>query len=144
MSQIVEVAQDCDFERIAEIRSLAFGDAQPYIDLIFPNHKTPDGRERIRDRLLKICHEDKTARFLVAKDPSTRQIISQAEWHVYDKDSTGDVMELDFVEGTEEEKAYATYIIGTFQAKRRAAIAKTQHPLTCQSTGLTRTARLAP
>lgn len=63
------------------------------------------------------------------RDSGTGMIISQAEWHFYPADSTGEVMDLGFVEGSEEEKEYARHILGTFQGKRRNAIEKTEMPL---------------
>lgn len=60
------------------------------------------------------------------------EIIAQAEWHFYDKDAKGDVMVLDFLEGTEEEREYGGYLIGTFQGKRREAIARTEVHLMCK------------
>ncbi|KAF4630639.1 hypothetical protein G7Y89_g7493 [Cudoniella acicularis] len=129
MTFMVEVPKtEEDFFQMAEVRSLAFGTNQVYIDMLFPHHNTPSGRLKLRDRLLKI-KELPSARFAVVRDSETGKIISQAEWHFYPKESVGDVMDLAFVEGTEEDKEYARHVVGTFQAKRREAIAQTSVPL---------------
>ncbi|KUJ13697.1 uncharacterized protein LY89DRAFT_752829, partial [Mollisia scopiformis] len=129
MTLTVEIPQTKeDFYRMGEIRSQAFGSEQFFIDILFPNHHTAAGRLLLRDRLLKI-REMPSARFAMVRDTETGEIISQAEWHYYPKDSVGDIMDLSFVEGSEEEKAFATHILGTFQRKRREAIANTKVPL---------------
>lgn len=127
----VEIPQtEGDFHRMAEIRSLAFGTEQVYIDMLFPNHNTESGRRLLCDRLLKI-REMSSARFVIVRDTETTEIVAQAEWHYYPPDAKGDVMDLSFVEGSEEEKDYARHTIGTFQAKRREAIESTAVPLMC-------------
>lgn len=117
------------FLRMAEIRSLAFGREQSYIDMIFPKHYTPAGAAKLRDRLIEMTREDHTVRFVVALDPAASTIVSQAEWHYYAAGEAGAVMNLNFVEGTPEEQEYARYIIGTFQARRRKAITATGQSL---------------
>lgn len=124
----VHIPEDEDFLRVAEIRSLAFG-VNIYIDILFPHHATPRGRDLLGARLLDMKHNDHTARFVVTKDTATGEIISQAEWHMYSPGETIIPMDLGFVEGNEEEKEYARYIVGTFQAKRREAIKSTKVPL---------------
>ncbi|KAI9647608.1 hypothetical protein NHQ30_003993 [Ciborinia camelliae] len=115
-----------EFYRMSEIRSLAFKRDHAYIDMLFPRHWTPEGRELLRDRLLDIKNDIASSRYVVVRDTDTNEIISQAEWHYYPPESVGDVMELGFVEGSEEEKDYAKDMIGTFQAGRREAIKNTK------------------
>lgn len=119
---------NADFYRMAEIRSRAFGSEHIFIDMLFPGHSTHEGRMLIQDRLLNI-QKMSSARFVVVRDTETGEIISQAEWHFYPPESKGDIMDLGFVEGTEDEKRFARHILGTFQAKRIAAIANTPGPL---------------
>ena len=130
MTLIIEVPKtEEEFYRIAEIRSLAFG-SHPFIEMLFPRHATHEGRVLLRDRLLEI-QKMPSARFLIVRDTETSEIISQAEWHFYPPESKGDVMDLGFVEGSEDDKEFARHILGNFQAKRRAAIADTSVPLIC-------------
>ncbi|KAF7853662.1 hypothetical protein EAF04_010653 [Stromatinia cepivora] len=118
-----------EFYRMSEIRSLAFQRDHAYIDMLFPRHWTPEGRELLRDRLLAIKSEIASSRYVVVKDTDTDEIISQAEWHYYPPEPVGDVMDLEFVEGSEEEKNYARNMIGSFQAGRREAIKGTKNHL---------------
>ena len=126
---VVSPLQEEDFLRMAEIRSLAFGREQVYIDMIFPSHHTPSGAAKLRDRLLEMSRVDHTVRFVVAKQPESGTVVSQAEWHYYRAEEEAAVMDLGFVEGSQDEKEYAAYIIGTFQARRRKAVAATTKPL---------------
>jgi hypothetical protein len=123
-----------EFYRMTEIRSLAFGRDQAYIDMLFPSHWTHEGRLLTRDRLLDIKKKNTaSSRYVVIKDTDTNEIIAQAEWHYYPTESAGDIMNLDFVDGeSEEEKAYARKMIGNFQAGRRQAINDTNAPLMCR------------
>ncbi|KAJ8060887.1 hypothetical protein OCU04_009968 [Sclerotinia nivalis] len=120
------------FYRMSEIRSLAFQRDHAYIDMPFPRHWTSEGRELLRDRLLSIRSEVASSRYVVVKDTDTDEIISQAEWHYYSPESVGDVMDLEFVEGSEEEKNYARNMIGSFQAGRREAIKEKNDHLMCK------------
>jgi len=120
---------DADFLRMAEIRGLAFGSQHEYICLLFPRFTTAEGQTLLRDRLLRMQRDLSSVRFVLVRDTDSGEIVSQAEWHSYDADAKGDVMQLDFLEGTDEEREYGRYLIDTFQARRREAIAATTVPL---------------
>lgn len=121
-----------DFLRMAEIRGLAFGSNYEYIDLLFPNFTTPSGQILLAQCLQKMQSTLPSIRFAIIRDTETNEIISQGEWHFYEAEEKGDMMDLDFLEGTEEQREYGRYLISTFQAKRREAIAGTKVPLLCK------------
>lgn len=132
MTLIIETPKsDVDFLRMAEIRAQAFGSDYEKVLIHFPRLSTPEGQAMLRDRMIKMQKDLRSVRFAVVRDTETGEIISQAQWHFYEKDDKGDILVLDFLEGSEEEKEYGRYLMGTFQAKRRQAIEQTKVPLMC-------------
>lgn len=129
----LDFCDDADMFRVFSIISDAFGDEQPYMDVLFPNHKTAEGRAQGRDRLLQIKHHDPHARFLKVTDTDTGEIIGHARWLVYeDKPTKWDELSGDYWQD-EDEKALAAHLYTGYLKPRRAAIQAAKGPLVCVS-----------
>ena len=128
--------EDADMPRIFAIISDSFGSDQPYVDTLFPYHKTPVGRAKGAERLLQAKHCDPHARFLKATDMATGEIIGQAKWLIYPDPTAKKPEELplsgDYWD-SEDEKEYANQLFTGFVAPRRKAIRDATRPLVCTS-----------
>lgn len=128
-----------DFPRVFEILSLAFQRHYPFINGIFPNHDTPQGRKDGADRLRQFSEADPHTTFLkvndtdqTTKDKPSGPIIAMAKWNIYDNaippDSDIDGPWWDNGQG---EKLYAQELFRHFMAPRRAAIRDSGGYLVC-------------
>lgn len=133
MGLTVDFCDDADMFRAFSIVSDAFGDEEPYIDALFPNHRTPEGRTKGSERLLQMKHGDPHARFLKVTDTDTGEMIGMAKWLIYeDKPDSWDELDGDYWED-EEQKAYAAHLYTEFVKPRRAAVEAAQGRLVCMS-----------
>ena len=123
-------SEDGDMYRIFSIFSDAFGDNEPYVDALFPNHKTPAGREQGAERFLQMKHKDPHARFLNVTDTATGDIIGQAKWLVYEKVPETPELRGDYWE-TEEQKQYAAHLHAGLLAPRMNAIKAANGRILC-------------
>ena len=133
MAVAVDFCNEDDFYRLFCIISDSFGEDQPYIDLIFPNHHEHAGRLQGAERLLQMKRNDPTNRFLKAIDTATGEIIGQAKWIVFadgkpeETPLTADVWE------TEDEKERAKYVYAAYLEPRRKAARTANGSLICWS-----------
>ena len=123
MALKVDVCEDADMYRFFEIYSETFGLGEEYINVVFPNHSSPEGRTIGGKRMLDIKKSDPNTTFLKVTDTATSEMIGLAKWNIYDgfiPPETG----LDTTEfwDTSEEAAYADALHRSFLKDRRAAI----------------------
>ena len=130
MALSLDFSEDGDMHRIFGIFSDAFGDNEPYVDTLFPNHKTPAGREQGAERFLQMKHKDPHARFLKITDTATGEIIGQAKWLEYEKVPEIPKLSGDYWE-TEEEKQYAVHLHAGFMVTRMDAIKAANGQILC-------------
>lgn len=73
---------EADIPRFFEIVSLAFSHDHEYIDSVFPDHYTPEGRAAGAERMLTSMRTDPNTTFLkVVNDEA--QMIAAAKWNIY-------------------------------------------------------------
>ena len=133
MAIIVDFCTEADFYRLFCIISDAFGEDQPYIDLIFPNHHDHAGRLQGAERLLQMKRNDPTNRFLKAIDTATGEIIGLAKWIIFADGKPGETpLSGNFWEN-EDEKERAKYVYAAFLEPRRKAARAANGSLICRS-----------
>jgi len=127
----VDVCQDSDMARTFAILSSAFGHEHPYIDAAFPEHDTPEGRERGGARMLAIKQSDPSTTFLKVTDTDTGLVIAQAKWNIY-KNTIPAESDLDgpFWD-TSDEKEYAQHLCREYLIPRRKAIRESAGNILC-------------
>ncbi|KAK7448610.1 hypothetical protein Landi51_06286 [Colletotrichum acutatum] len=112
-----------DIPRVFEIVSLAFANDHKFVDAVFPEHSTSEGRKLGSERMLAMFHGDPYSIFLKCIDTNTGQIVAAAKWNVYKGGPLPPPPELggDYWKN-DEEKRFAQAIFRGFLAPRQRAI----------------------
>ncbi|KAF4780792.1 hypothetical protein HER10_EVM0002547 [Colletotrichum scovillei] len=112
-----------DIPRVFEIVSLAFANDHEFVDAVFPEHSTSEGRKLGSERMLAMFHGDPYSIFLKCIDTNTGQIVAAAKWNVYKDGPVPPLPELggDYWKN-DEEKRFAQAIFRSFLAPRQRAI----------------------
>ena len=129
MAIAVDFADDTDFYRIFCIISDSFGDDQPYIDIMFPDHHGHSGRIEGSERLLQMKRNDATTRFLKATDTNTGEIIGQAKWIVFTNGKPEETPLAGDFWATGDENEYAAYVYAAYVEPRWKAARSAEGPL---------------
>ena len=129
MAIAVDFTDDADFYRIFSIISDSFGDDQPYIDIMFPNHHEHAGRVQGAQRLLQMKQSDAKNRFIKATDTGTGEIIGQAKWIVFANDQPEETPLTEDFWGTADEKDFAAHVYAAFVEPRRKVARSAKGPV---------------
>lgn len=126
-------ALEVDMERAFEIASLAFGRAQPFWNVTYPNHWTPAGRQSGARNFQETKRSDPFAKYVKAIDNASGRMVGFAKWCIlvntvpdfskiskYNQESDAD-----------ERKAYQQYLTTQFFAERRDAITMSNGNIVC-------------
>ena len=125
----VEFCDEADFYRIFSIVSDAFGDDQPYIDAIFPDHHEPSGRVRGSARFLEMKRIDPSNRFLKAIDTTTGEIMGHAKYIIFENGKPEErPLGGDFWK-TADEKQYAAHLYEHYLEPRRKVVRSANGPV---------------
>jgi len=126
----LEFCEDNDMPRVFAIISDAFGEDHPHISVIFPNHKTINGRAQGAERLLQMKQNDPHSRFMKVTDTATGQIVGQATWLIYNDHAEEVELCGDYWQN-EEDRQYAAQLYRGYLAPRRDVIRSAKGPVVC-------------
>lgn len=128
----IEKCNDGDMTRAFAIISAAFGH-NPYMDVLYPGHDTPQGHEAGGERMLAFKKSDPNTHFIKAIDTENGDIVGVAKWNIYN----GTIPEEVGLDGdywaTEEDKEYANCLWTSYLGPRRKAIKDSKGHLVCES-----------
>jgi hypothetical protein len=112
-----------DIPRFVEIISEAFSNDHEYVDAVFYNHKTAEGRKNAADMMLARYRHDPNGHYIKVVDTDTSEIIGAAKWNIY---KAGEVPPAPQLSGpywpNEEEEEFAKAIFDGFFAPRQKVL----------------------
>lgn len=124
--QVAE-AEEADMERLFTIIAKAFASNEPFFDIMYPQHWTPEGRKIGGERFLKVKTLEYYTKFVKAFNPSTGEIIGAAKWNIYNGKIPDSEVPHDTTNywKTESDQAIASFKGAEFVKSRNAHIAQT-------------------
>jgi hypothetical protein len=119
----VRSCNEDDIPRFVEIISEAFSNDHEYVDAVFYNHKTPEGRKKAADMMLTMYRHDLNGHFIKVVDTDTSEMVGAAKWNIY---KAGEVPPAPQLSGpywpNEEEEEFAKAIFNAFFAPRQKVL----------------------
>jgi hypothetical protein len=123
----VQPCTEEDIPRVFEIVSDAFGHDHEYVDAVFYQHDTPEGRKRGAEQMLHTFRHDPYGHFIKVVDTDTGKIVGAAKWNLY---KAGEVPPQPALAGplyesywpSEEEEEFAKAIFHSFFAPRQKVL----------------------
>jgi hypothetical protein len=112
-----------DIPRFVEIVSEAFSHDHEYVEAVFYNHGTPEGRNNAADMMLTMYRHDPNGHFVKVVDTDTSEMVGAAKWNIY---KAGEVPPAPELGGpywpNEEEEEFAKAIFTGFFAPRQKVL----------------------
>lgn len=116
----VQPCSEQDLTRFFEIISDAFAHDHEYIESVFQQHDTPEGRKMGAEQMLNIYRHDPNGHFIKCVDKETGKMIGAAKWNVY---KPGEVAPQPQLSGpywpNEEEEEFAKAMFHAFFSPRQ-------------------------
>jgi hypothetical protein len=120
--EVLPCSED-DIPRFVEIISEAFSNDHEYVDAVFYNHGTPEGRKNAADMMLAMYLHDPNGHFIKVVEKDTSKMIGAAKWNIY---KAGEVPPAPQLSGpywpNEEEEEFAKAIFNGFFAPRQKVL----------------------
>lgn len=128
----IEECTDADYYRAFELLSTAFGHEHAFVESVFPNHDSPEGRRAGGERLLEAAKTEPTITDIKAVDEETGKTIGHARWMICDgrippeSELSGDYWE------TQDQKDFAAHMFSQYLVPRRKAIKESGGHIVCK------------
>lgn len=131
---VLDFCKDEDFRPMQDVMFGAMNGYSAFVNAVYPNNMTPEGREKHCRTFLHIKNMDPSQRWIKVTDMSTGEIIGCANWNVYDGAKPEEI-ELDGPLGTwetDDDKEWAQAMFQAYMADRRHVIRKATGPVICE------------
>lgn len=131
---VVSACEDADFTvSFMDAMFDAINGSSPFVNALYPDNMTLEGREKAVDRHLELKRLDASQKWEKGVETTTGEIAGMAMWNVYEREKPLE-MDLDGPPGywpTEDEREFAKAIFRSFMEYRRKIIKETPGPVMC-------------
>jgi hypothetical protein len=134
MTYRVELVKDHDLDQIVPRTFEAMGNGYEFMNVMWPDHHTPDGQRKIVARFLAIKDAAPNTKWIKAVAVPSEEIVGFAMWTIINQQRPPE-LDIDGPPGTwadEEEKKYCQALHRSLLASRRKAIRDNDLPIMCK------------